>query len=197
MGLDMFVYRITKLKEEEQNEVEKMTYKELCKSDFHMLECDDDDDSLKRQINSYLFFVQKPVERIHFDRLKKVCDIPEEASLCWVISGTFGFKRDNDDKDYEVNYNNLTPDQKKQATVTDTLTFAVYKSEELLYWRKAYDLRDKLCEACDVEVENCGYYPLNDKMREVIKEALKEDEREDIPDLDSTEDSVVCYHEWY
>ena len=196
MGLDMFVFRVTELSEEEQREVEKMTYGELCDSDYDRVDADENE-SLVKQIKPYLFFVKKPVDRIHFDLLKKVCGIPEDARWCWSASGTFGFRRENDDKAYEVNYNELTPEQKKQVTPTDTITYAIYKREDLLYWRKAYDLRDKIREACDVEVENCGSYPLNDKMREVIKAALKEEGREDIPDLTSTDDSVVCYHEWY
>ena len=202
MGLDMYVYRISGLTDEEKKEVEEMSYDDLCAEDFTVFDWDEEHEHRMSPIKDFLTIVKKPVENIHFDLVKKVFDIPKAAEYSGFGSGPEGrfiyFTDDNEHKTYTVEYDKATSEQRKQVTVTDMMTFAVFHSYELIYWRKAYDLQDKLHEACDVYIENCGYYPLNDKMRQAIKDSLEKEGREsEIELLEPVEGSAICYHEWY
>lgn len=66
--------------------------------------------------------------------------------------------------------------------------------EPVAYWRKEHDLSDAITAAVDGPVENEGYYPLNDKMFEIIKKA---DNQLDEVSEPVTDDYAYVYYEWY
>lgn len=66
--------------------------------------------------------------------------------------------------------------------------------EPVAYWRKKYDLSNAITAAVGGPVENQGYYPLNDKMFEIIKKA---DNQLDEVSKPVTDDYAYVYYEWY
>ena len=71
----------------------------------------------------------------------------------------------------------------------------VWSCEEVAYWRKHYPLQDYFYELIG-NVENCGYYLLDEEMICDLKEKWLE-EAEDIPIEAPTDTSALFYHEWY
>ena len=71
----------------------------------------------------------------------------------------------------------------------------VWSCEEVAYWRKHYPLRDYFYELIG-NVENCGYYLLDEEMIRDVKEKWSND-TESIPIEAPTENSALFYHEWY
>ena len=199
MGLDMWLYRVTRLDEQEKNDIATMSMEEL-KNKFNVRQWDERDDTLLAQIKPFITFIERPVEQIDLDLAKKACGIPEDAEYHGQImnSNVWFFSREGDDNDYTIDYWKCSEEQRRQMTVTNMLTFGIYHREEIWYWRKNYKLRKNLYKASDVPMENCGYYTLNDKMNECICKAIKDDnDFINKGQLEPTEDSVVCYHEWY
>ena len=97
--------------------------------------------------------------------------------------------------DHAGNFANLTEDQvKKEYLIHKNITYYICDLCEVYYWRKAYDVEDAIYEACNFEVENCGYYRMTQKMLAAIKRKdprFKERFHEDISQKD------IFYHEWY
>lgn len=198
MGLDMWLYRITRLNQQELRDIETMDYTTMCDK-FSVMEWGEKDDAYIGQIKSYVSFVKRPIEQIDFSLAKKACGIPEDAEYSGEIANcdVWFFDRESDESHYEIDYWQCTDEQRKAMTVTNIVTFCVCHKEEVYYWRKAYALQEKIHKACNVPIENCGYYPLNDAMKKHIVNQIRHWEPFDKKKLEPTEDSVVCYHEWY
>lgn len=200
MGLDMWVYRVTKLSDEGLESIKDVAYDELHNiiDGLNSWEWDEDTEELLAPVKPFLSFVKKPVEQIKLEKAKEVFNIPKEAALGACISGEFYFYVEGNPKPYVFDIHKWTPEQRAKIVETNMLEFALCHIDELLYWRKHYDLQDALHDACELKIENCGFYPLNDKMKKAINDSLRKEGREgEICDLEPTEDSVACYHEWY
>ena len=208
MGLDMYLYRINKLNDHDVHLAEELPYEKLTSELYHFCtqvldEKDDDqsdDNQLIAPILPWVTVVRKDIEYIDWDKLKEICKIPEDAKTGGSHYGPGDYrcyKFYKDGKSYDAVWSDLTDEQKKAATVVENHRVAVWRQSEVAYWRKAYELQTALHDACDEVILNCGYYPLNDAMRKVLQTKDPEDEKLDELDLESTNDSVVVYHEWY
>lgn len=70
----------------------------------------------------------------------------------------------------------------------------VCNSEEIRYWRKAYDIQDWFHENIDGEVENTGFYILSVEQVLNFNKVFREDRfGAEEPD----EESALFYWEWY
>ena len=203
MGLDMYLYRIRKLDEDEIDELNKIDYEKLCRLDFTILTLADEDDMARvRHIRPWITVVKKDVRVRDYDAIKREAGIPEDAHLsgsCYTNGRTaFIFRKDK--QRYEMCWEKFTQEQRDRCTGTATYDIAVWRESEVAYWRKEYKLQTRIHSACSTPILNCGYYPLNDEMRKVVLayEKSREDGRQvHAADLESTDSSVVCYHEWY
>ena len=205
MGLDMYLYRITRLTDEEKKEVDAMGLNDIYEAGFCTIEFYPDpetpddplSDPLLKQILDYLYVIKRDQQYVNLDRLKKHFGIPEDAKRCGSVQGSGPWKIffNKGEKGYEANLHEVPEKELERLMDTVEDTFGICKEEEVAYWRKHYDLQTKLHAACDVPVLNCGYYPLNKDM----KAAIRRDGARDLKaaDMKATKDSVVCYHEWY
>ena len=102
-------------------------------------------------------------------------------------------KEKNNDKTYEVDVYNVS--DKSKVSVTKHIKTAYVNETEIGYWRKDYKLREKMYNACDHSIRNCGYYPLNNEMIKIVRrDKTQIFSREE---LTSTDNVIVCYLEWY
>jgi len=81
----------------------------------------------------------------------------------------------------------------------EEVTCAIFKCEEVGYWRKAYELQENIHYLCDKEeIENCGWYRCNRKMIDAMRtihEGCGKLNQEII--IDDILGGHIFYHEWY
>ena len=83
----------------------------------------------------------------------------------------------------------IDPDKKEEKE------FLVIRLEEIAYWRKDYELSDKIYAAAEREIENCGFYQCNEDMIEAFIDCWNcGDTKISIEDIWK---EPVFYHEWY
>ena len=189
MGLDMYLYKIKKI--EDASRYNGRAEEDIPFTVFNISENDPDFEPLFGQIADYLYPVSIDVEE--FDEEKFTADFgiePDDyqVSFCYGFDGAeFGYNSGKiiklEPSEYIAYFRRVI----RERLIADL--------DEVAYWRKEYDLQEDIHEACGVQIENCGYYPLNDDMWEAIQ-------RHD-PDqynnvyLWNEGDSVIVYHEWY
>ena len=203
MGLDMYLFRISKLNNEDIQEVDKMSAQDLDESGYFVVtwnEGDERNDNLLRYVKPYMHFVKRDQSYINMLSLKEACGVPENARKTGEAWGEVNHElwfRDENNKQYKVELNTFLQDSGNRKKVVETHqdNIGVCKKWEVAYWRKAYDLRDALHLHSEVPIENCGYYVLNhDMIEDIVKD--RPDLEEELKQGD-TEDSGIFYHEWY
>lgn len=205
MGLDMFLERVTRLTDDEKKLVETYDKKVLAYGIEEVIMTNPDGSSTCESelddIMPYIHIVEVPKQYWNKDKLKKHFNIPPDA-LCVMKAAsasnqewTYRWFDNGDNKKYTTIDFSKISEIKDRFIDTHVIRCGYFKSTEIAYWRKAYDLDNMLCKAYDGEVVNCGYHRLNDKMREII---LKhEDGKLTSDDIEDTENSIVCYYKWY
>lgn len=215
MGLDQFLYEVIKLTDEEKAEIDKMSYDDI-DGEYNIVEVDDDPDcgllGLEghkwRDIKDWVYVVEREAEEYDMRLVRIAFNLPDTAYFagCMVSSsGITHFVSDNSDTgDGDWPHRSITDAELKEkgCFVMVKHKFAVYKTNELEYWRKEYDLQQLMHGAYDSTIENCMYAKLNPSMiksllgwqkshRYTWNGNLTED------DLKSDDNRLVCYYEWY
>lgn len=196
MGLDMHMFKITRLSIKERNEIVGLRAEELDARGFYVVP--------KESVDKYPELYGKvvdwftPTKATHLvvdmEKLRKENGISDDADVvCRSILGTeIKMTFANDDDSFRKELSFKTPDFERDYVVDSEDDFYVWKQEEVGYWRKDYSLQSEIHELLGGNVENTGYYPLT-------KTQLKKIERfsgKKFPHpLDSGE--VVVYWEWY
>lgn len=196
MGLDMYLYRIRRLSDEERKEADKIKDENELQARFHAVELEDDDEFAS--IRGYIHVVTLKVKRLLYVDVKKALGIPEDAKRQCAFFGGEKFDETwigKDGKEYHITNENLTPELRSNLERTVKRKFGLWHEEEIGYWRKEYDLQESLHLAADGDIGNCEYAPLNSEMRRILRRKkwggfTKEQ-------LADTDDSTVCYYEWY
>lgn len=67
-------------------------------------------------------------------------------------------------------------------------------TDEVQYWRKAYDVQEWFHENIDGIVENTGYYILDENLRTEFNIKFPEDT---LPDEETPDEYAYFYWEWY
>lgn len=214
MGLDMYLYRVTRLTPEEKEEVDKMSAQELYDSDFNWYvisgEDEDDEDAkeerqLKQYILPYVYITKKTEDYWDVKKLKEHFGVPEDAQLDRACPEHYwGYSDPDSGKPYAVDLDKIREEGKAEEFIKHIeVTIAVFKAEKIAYWRKHYTLQDALYEAFElehgVEPMNCQYVPLNEGMRKALlgdkTDGVDMEVTEEM--LETTPDSEVFYYEWY
>lgn len=188
MGLDMYCMRARKLTESEANKVNGL---DLDKIPYRVIIKDKEDKKLYENLKDYLTPVKCKISYWDVDKIKKDFKIPKTAYLFGVSYGSdntvlsFAWKRKGEKKYKDItirdeDQDNYTKSDPEDAFVVDT--------EEIGYWRKAYDLLDEIHDACDERIYNCGYYKVNDKMLKAMQRTGEL--------IGETKDDLF-YMEWY
>jgi hypothetical protein len=193
MGLDQYIYRISKITEEDIANIKSGSVKQFAIIDLYTPE----EEELVELIKDYIYIEERDVECYNRDKVKDYFNIPDSAYLMSASqsggSYIWRFKESNSDKTYEVDVYSVT--DKSKVSVTKHIKTAYIKETEIGYWRKDYKLREKMYNACDHAIRNCGYYPLNKEMIKIVRrDKTQIISREE---LTSTKDVIICYLEWY
>ena len=199
MGLDMFVYSVSKISEEEKEEYNnKSIYNIASESNINFIRKSDynAEPNLFEQIIPYLTEISVIDEEIDFDKIRKDFKIPEDAEIYWSH-----YKEDQIDyvfknsKGFSKEISIITDDYLKHS-VTEIFAF---KYEEIAYWRKKHELQDFIYKILKrdngIQVENCGFYPLSDKQVAEINNYLKK--AQNSQRIYREGDNAVVYYEWY
>ena len=210
MGLDMYVYKITKFTDEEVDAVSKMTYDEI----IEKFKLDNFGTFVKYTSCEYIHLMPEYAELLPFlskiripcryidlrkikedykipeDLFKTDCDKITEDNKTYIV---FHFE----DFDYTRNIDVKIPEDifHESYTFEEYTDFYFWKTTEIQYWRKNYELRDILHNRCiKSDVENCGWYRVTDEM---IVEMKKHNAFEEgVPVVDHTT-SELFYHPWW
>lgn len=83
---------------------------------------------------------------------------------------------------------------KQKYTVDREGIAYVSRLEEVMYWRKEYGLQDWIHQMIHSNIENTGYYILEE---EFIREYNKMNLGYQMPLIFVTGESALFYHEWY
>ena len=184
MGLDMFMFKVRKLSDKEvaslsgkntqifTNDILFFTKKDVEKEDTQ---------DMLRDLKPYLTMIPAVTSFYDVEKIKADNDIPAEAMIgmrCHERNNTMRFTFYWKDGRKEVSFADT------DYVIDENVEVYACHHEEIRYWRKNYELQNKIYENYDGEIENCGYYALNE---EFLKELFPRRKYFD----------GILYHEWY
>lgn len=189
MGLDMYVYRVQSPgldadKVYDRNEIEGV-----------VLHKDEIDEPMYRQLLPYCDKLRVISHYYNFDKIK------EDYGLSEVHIG--GYTYDNKGgrtflygiKNGENFHTEVSDDVIQEKYIIDKEEPCyVCCTDEIRYWRKAYDVQDWFHDNIDGNVENTGYYILDEDLREAFNREFPDDT---LPDEETTGQYAYFYWEWY
>ena len=236
MGLDMYMFRVEKISEREALELIGCHIEQIPKQ-YHYIFKDDIDDNpdpycdlipfltqvtvVATMFNSQKCFAEHGVKcTFHCDKVHSIDDSIVDCEFDDVVGSYFGpngagwsfasgkrIDLSNDE------YNSYLCDESVEAYV--------WKSQDVAYWRKFYDLDEFLQQlriACRAKhmiddgkvpsedelkswaTENCGYYQLSNEEKQAVKEFLVENDAPFSSDCEEgflDDDSAIMYHAWW
>lgn len=208
MGLDMYVRRVSKLSE---SEVEFLTNR--------YFDPDDEDVNFDYTGITKYSWGQKPgvwknlepfvtpVTMINkYIDLRKLCSA-NNIPLDWEVTCR-GYTSEDDP---EIEYVFSSPDNKETRSIQmkskefeklyvydESETVYCWHEEDVSYFRKEYDLRDKINEVLGFKAINLGYFKVSEKMAEVINEFVNENYGSyvSLATVDHV-NSELFYHPWW
>lgn len=192
MGLDMYVFRITKPNLEyklySQDELDTLRLTTCAVSEFERI------GEAMRQLSPYVSKIQVVNKYYNLEQIIKDYRLPANSYIgMYSSAGITVSGRDDEGKRVSAE---ISPEEiDSKYTLCKTEDSYAWKSEEVAYWRKHYSLQERFYDLIG-DVENCGYYKLDRLLIAQLREEFREDV-EDIPLEDSTEESALFYHEWY
>ena len=177
MGLDSYVYKIKKI----AKEIDIETLEQLKRSGYGYVT---KDSSLTRQLETYATEITLPIDEIDIDKIIKDYDLGKITGRSIVnkrytftgVKNSVTFDDDNKIDKYLIE----TPKQ-----------FLIFKSEDVAYWRKDYNISSYIQE--HYPNENTEYVEIELGDLETIKEYF--DSELNVPSLDEGEG--LFYWEWY
>ena len=218
MGLDMYLYRVNKIQNEENakkrfsgkldHEIEDAGYRA-----FYI-----EEGKYNPELSDLMPYLTKiddvRVQCVDEEKIMREYNLPEDAYRCgWGFSDgnidfmyAFESAGDRDIKDFHLPISEF----EKKFVYEKPTTAAICQIEEVAYWRKFYDLqealhlgyredrekeREETGQTTPVDIENCGYHAMTESMWEALKEYDKDVYRK----LHGTEndDEKIFYYEWY
>lgn len=203
MGLDMYMYKCRKLKEEEvqnlmngniQDFEEQYTF--FKKDEFEGYETSFAEDLLPVLTN-----VKVKAKYVNIRKILKDFNIPENVDIVgegysgqeveYTFANNKGFR-----KEVKLNYDIL--EEKYVYEAEDE--YFVCEMTEVAYWGKAYDIQKFMHKMIKVPIINCGYYHVSEPIlsKLIKKKVIGNDEvyyTEE--DFQCKGDEIIVYHEWY
>jgi hypothetical protein len=186
MGLDMYVYRISKPR------LDNKTYmrEELQDAGMVVLSLDEKENSLYQSVIPYMTECTVGNQYYDMEKIRADYNLPDDAHITMWSGDCVGFTGRDKNGEY-VRQEIAKSEIDAKYTLTKTENCLVFEEDEVSYWRKAYEKRSFFYD--EYPVENCGYYKLDsDAIRR-----FNELHDESVPVEDATENSALFYHEWY
>ena len=211
MGLDMYLYKAKKISEEDRkklvgafkNDVELNDEFEnlfcIAKSEISL-----NGEKIRFGLDDIINFCDEIVmidTFINYEKLLKDYNIPNHYELL-----DYGIRGNGEKDEFVFVYSDTINKCNKEITIPcdkfdkrytyeESETFYVCYLEEIGYWRKESQLRKLIHTLLDVDVENMGYYRVNDK---IIYHINEYDRRYNYEYHFSCNDGdAIFYHEWY
>lgn len=184
MGLDMEIRRVSK-----PHMDDTIVYN---REDIMGVVLDEDELNLPmyRQLAPYTQALQVKTEYYDVEKIRKDYGLSSNSYICMISS--CGIAMGDRETGRTVDISNEDIDRK--YTISRTEKCFVCDSEEIRYWRKAYDIQEWFHEHIDGEVENTGYYILSGELLLKFNKVFQEDKVEaEAPD----EEAALFYWEWY
>lgn len=193
MGLDMWMYGIKDISNEDiPDGMSQSWYEE--ENGYKLITRYDDDDDFEQMFHDmYDYSVERNVEysETDFDKVKKDYGIKKEAYISYFGGSKIGFSCRDYYKEIDITQDELDKYEKKVFHKA-----LVYKADELAYWRKEYDLQDLIYREYHGQIYNCGLHRLTKSTMAKINRYLKS--RDMSKQSINDEDYVAkMYHEWY
>lgn len=197
MGLDMWMYGIKKVNEDDvPDNMAEIWYENEGYNVIQVEENDDEFDKMCHDLFEYAVVRNVEYTETDFNKIKREYGIPEEAYLYFIRGdGTkMGFQYGEHGrihKEIDIPENKVDDYDKKVFRKS-----LIYQCDELAYWRKEYDLQDLIYNNYKGRVYNCGFHVLDDDLMKKINRYLKsrDMDRQNINDI---EYDAKMYHEWY
>lgn len=180
MGLDMHVLKVSKCSEEEALALNGKVFEGDVTMRFAVFPAEQGEKPSDRirQILPWLKKTSMKVPRCDYEKM--IADNVENPELydihlsmesydeCWF---TIHHKEEGSslkEKRVKLSREEI---ERNYLKLVDMDVYVCKPLKPVAYWRKKYDLSDAITAAAGGPVENQGYYPLNDKMFEIIKKA--------------------------
>lgn len=189
MGLDMFMYKAEKPKLDPRK---RYTYADLEKEGFSIFEGEDLSQKVL-DMKKFLVKVTVPTEYYNVEKIQKDFGLHEVPH--WSGFGPDGWyfsSHHPEDKSITISDQDI-----HNYLVTRDGTFWITKLTKVGYWRKEYDLQDKIYALYKrAPIRNCGYYRLTKAQLTSIDAFCRKHDLE-IFEWDPEDVGSLFYHEWY
>ena len=203
MGLDMHVFKVSKCSEEEAAALNEKVLEEGIAMQLKVFPIEQGREPSDK-IKQILPWLKKTAMKVPcYDYEKMIADNMENPELydiclyaasqdrCWFMIYPKEEGNGLEKREIVLSRGEI---EKNYLKLVDMDVYVCKQLEPVAYWRKEYDLSDAITAAVGGPVENQGYYPLNDKMFEIIKKA--DNQLDDVDEL-ATDDYAYVYYEWY
>ena len=191
MGLDMYVFRITnpnlKHRVYSQDEIRSMGLTTCTVDDFAAA------DAAMAQLMPYVSKIKVINKYYDVKAIIRDYNLPANSQIGVVsgqgiiVSGKYNGQWVKADISHE--------EVKRKYIVPKIEDSYAWKTQEVAYWRKHYDLQERFYELIG-DVENCGYYLLDVETINTLRDEYEED-MIDVPSEEATDKTALFYHEWY
>lgn len=182
MGLDMEIRRITK------PELDSTKLYDISDLNCIVLNEDDCQKEMYAQLVPYCQKIRVMKHYYDYDTIRADYNLPSDARLYAYIGGVAVFGNGKQ----EVELPTSLLDEK--YTIDKQEICYVCNCEDVVYWRKAYDIQDWFHEHLAAYVENTGFYILS---IDTIKEFNRKFPEDKIPHEAPDEEQALFYWEWY
>lgn len=187
MGLDQFLYKVKRMEENEAQKLNSTHIDTFPRNVWSFFSEDIEKEANEGMFRDLLPFMRK-VEAItsvyDIAKMKADNDIPQDARI-------FGRGFYDDRCEFNFVWGKACDKQSKLIVFSKgeyikhkIVDVYVCYAQEVYYWRKNYQVQETIYDYYDREIENCGYYLMDEEFLAEL-----------VPELEDYED--IMYHEWY
>lgn len=202
MGLDQWIYKISKIEDNVMNDIKGMNEKEVCRkygNDISVWKIDERLEELVEPIKDILQKTEIIFTEYNMEKIYKELGIDDTWHMGYWSSVGHGIdmrfypeRKETDVGALEPKEFHISAEDEKDYLIDVPHEAYLLRKEEIAYYRKNYDIQEDMYDKCDFEIENCGYYPLNADMKAALR---KRDNGIRFPRCKKAE--MLVYHEWY
>ena len=184
MGLDMEIRRISK-----PHVDDSVIYD---RADIGGIILDEDElkEPMYRQLAPYVQQLQVRSQYYDMEKIRKDYKLSDDSYISMMSAYRIAITDRETKKTVEIS----NEDIERKYTVERVEKRFVCDSEEIRYWRKAYDIQDWFHDHIEEDVENTGFYTLSGAMLLAFNKAFPEDR---IEAIEPDEEEALFYWEWY
>lgn len=185
MGLDMYIYKASKpelmfgIYPENDDYIKTLL----------LIPKDEYKDERVSALKPFMVRIQLEANEYDFEKIKKDYGVKDDIYLSGFSMGEVVFSSHNE-RTIPIPIDIIEKHYLKKTLKT---VYAVELTEKY-YWRKAYDVQDTIHSHLDTEIENCGYYLLDDDTADAIENI---DNAFDTDIVKKQTEPCIFYHEWY